>query len=235
MNTKLIAFDLDGTLTQHKSPLSNEHRDLLNQLAEKYRLLMLGAGNCDRIYRQMQEYPIEIIGNYGMQHSIIENGSFKLIKDHKSPVDREFFTSTIEALRRKFGFTDYFGESVEFHASGAVTFPILGTAAPLDKKLAYDPDRLKRRAIYREVCRAFDRYNVFIGGSSSFDITAGEFNKFHALKNFCLDNDIPLESAVYVGDDFGEGGNDSPVMLGGVRCISIDDYRNLKKALAHLL
>ena len=26
---KLIAFDLDGTLTQHKSPLSPENRDVL--------------------------------------------------------------------------------------------------------------------------------------------------------------------------------------------------------------
>lgn len=235
MDIKLIAFDLDGTLTQHKSPLDDENRKVLTRLAEKYRLLMLGAGVCERIYHQLKEFPIEIIGSYGMQHSIIENGCFKLIKDQKVDVDREFFINTIADLRQRFGFTDFYGESVEFHASGAVTFPILGTAAPLEKKLAYDPDRLKRRAIYAEVCQALSQYNVFIGGSSSFDITAGEFNKYHALKNFCSDNNIPLESALYVGDDFGEGGNDAPVMLGGVKCIEMDDYRNLKLRLAHLL
>ena len=36
---------------------------------------------------------------------------------------------------------------MEFHASGAMTFPILGTAAKPEDKLAYDPDRGKRRAM----------------------------------------------------------------------------------------
>ena len=33
--TKVLAFDLDGTLTQHKSPLSPEYRELLCQLGKK--------------------------------------------------------------------------------------------------------------------------------------------------------------------------------------------------------
>ena len=32
---KLIAMDLDGTLTQHKEKLSIEHREILNKLAKK--------------------------------------------------------------------------------------------------------------------------------------------------------------------------------------------------------
>ena len=40
---KLIAMDLDGTLTQHKQPLDKEHRDALEKLAKKYKLLMVGA------------------------------------------------------------------------------------------------------------------------------------------------------------------------------------------------
>ena len=42
-NVKLIAMDLDGTLTQHKSPLSAETRKTLEKLSEKYKLLMVGA------------------------------------------------------------------------------------------------------------------------------------------------------------------------------------------------
>ena len=43
---KLIAFDLDGTLTQHKSPLGEENRKVLEELSKKYKLLMAGAGMC---------------------------------------------------------------------------------------------------------------------------------------------------------------------------------------------
>ena len=64
---KLIAFDLDGTLTQHKTKLSPEHRQVLDALGKKYKLLMAGAGMCPRIFNQMDRYPIDILGNYGMQ------------------------------------------------------------------------------------------------------------------------------------------------------------------------
>ena len=66
---KLVAFDLDGTLTQHKTKLSAEHRAVLDRLAERYKLVMAGAGQCRRIFNQMDEYPIDIIGNYGMQYA----------------------------------------------------------------------------------------------------------------------------------------------------------------------
>lgn len=46
---KLFAFDLDGTLTQHKTPLSAENRAVLEALAKKARLCMAGAGMCRRI------------------------------------------------------------------------------------------------------------------------------------------------------------------------------------------
>lgn len=43
-NIKLIAFDLDGTLTQHKEPLSPENKAALDELGKKYKLIMAGAG-----------------------------------------------------------------------------------------------------------------------------------------------------------------------------------------------
>ncbi len=42
-NIKIIAFDLDGTLTQHKTPLSPKHTEILKKLSEKYKLLMVRA------------------------------------------------------------------------------------------------------------------------------------------------------------------------------------------------
>ena len=50
---RLICFDLDGTLTQHRSPLTAENRAVLDRLNEKYKILMVGAGGARRIYDQM--------------------------------------------------------------------------------------------------------------------------------------------------------------------------------------
>ncbi len=235
MLKKVIAFDLDGTLTQHKSKLDDMNTAVLNKLGAKYKLLMLGAGNCRRIYDQMNQFPIEIIGNYGMQHAAVKDGVFEVVESLSVPVDKEFVENAVSQLRREFGYENFYGDNVEFHASGVITFPLLGTAAPLAEKLAFDPDRQKRRKMYARVCELFAGYNCFIGGSSSFDITSGQFNKYFALKNFCDNTGYSLDEVVYFGDDFGEGGNDSHVKLGGVDCVEITDYRNFGKAAEFLL
>ena len=89
--------------------------------------------------------------------------------------------------------------------------------------------------MYGEVVEAFKGYNVFIGGSSSFDITKGEYNKFHALSRYCKENGYSLDEVVFFGDDFGEGGNDSHVKLGGVDCVEIDDYNVFAEKAQFLL
>ena len=71
-NIKVIAMDLDGTLTQHRSPLSAETRETLTRLSRNYRLVMVGAGQVMRIFGQMEEFPLDIIGNYGLQYGVYD-------------------------------------------------------------------------------------------------------------------------------------------------------------------
>ena len=128
---RLIAFDLDGTLTQHKTKLSAEHRQVLDALSKKYKLLMAGAGMCPRIFAQMDRYPIDILGNYGLQFARYnaEKDDLEIVRNTVLPCDRESVAARITALREKYGYTEYAGDNVEFHASGCVTFPLLGTKA----------------------------------------------------------------------------------------------------------
>lgn len=232
---KLICFDLDGTLTQHRSPLGDENRRLLDELGKKYRLAMVGAGNCPRIYGQMGEYPIDIIGNYGMQESTVENGVFRIIRIDRHEPDRDYFRRTTDLLREKYGYTKYAGDPVEFHESGMVTFPLIGTKAAIEDKLAFDPDRSKRRAIYPEILRLFPDYSVYIGGTSSFDFSAKKYNKYDAIMTYAAKFGIEKEDILYVGDDFADGGGDSHVRIFGLDYIEVDDYRHTAEMLAFLL
>ena len=137
---KVIAFDLDGTLTQHKTPLCDENRNALEALSRKYKLLMVGAGQVMRIFNQMEGFPIDIIGNYGLQFGKYnpDTKQMDIVRDLKLPCDRESVAARIEQLRVKYGFTQYAGESVEYHPSGCVTFPLIGTKAKQEDKLAFD-------------------------------------------------------------------------------------------------
>ena len=232
---RLICFDLDGTLTQHRSKLEERNRALLCKLSAKYKLLMVGAGTAERIYGQMNGFPIDIIGNYGMQESKIIDGQFQLVKQVVSVVDKAFFLEKAEYLRKKYGYTEYKGESVEFHSSGMVTFPLLGTKAEIADKLAFDPTREKRKVLYPEVLELFPDYTVYIGGSSSFDFSEKQYNKYDAIMVYAKENGYKKDEILYVGDDFGDGGGDSHVRLGCLDYIEISDYRQTADKLAYLL
>ena len=232
---RLIAFDLDGTLTEHRSPLGEENRALLDRLAKKYKLIMVGAGACPRIYRQMGRYPIDIIGNYGMEEAHVIDGVLTTVRKETSHPDRAYFERTATYLREKYGYTAYRGEGVEFHATGMVTLPLLGTEALIEDKLAFDPDREKRRKMYAEVLSLFPDYTVYIGGSSSFDFSEKRFNKYDAIMAYAAREGYTREEILYVGDDFGDGGGDSHVRLFGMDYVEITDYRTLPEKLAFLL
>lgn len=235
---RLVAFDLDGTLTQHKSKLEPENRAVLDALGKRYRLLMVGAGNCMRIFHQMNEYPIDIIGNYGMQQVRYDAATAQQIPvadEHVAASDRASIDARITQLRNEFGFTEFAGENVEFHDSGVVTFPILGTAAQLADKLAYDPDRKKRRVIYPRVCEMFPEFTVFVGGTSSFDMAPKPFCKSYALTKYCEAHGIPLSAVAYCGDDYGPGGNDEDILNTEAHFIRVDDYRRFPEYVADLL
>lgn len=234
---KLIAFDLDGTLTQHKTKLSEEHRAVLEKLGEKYSLLMVGAGQCVRIFEQMNRFPIDIIGNYGMQRTKYNHkeGEQEIVYDIRSECDRELCEERITALRKKHGFTKFAGDNVEYHASGCVTFPLLGTKAEQADKLAFDPDRAKRRSFYDEVIAAFPEYNVFVGGSSSFDMAPKPYNKYYALDKYCQEIGISHDEVIFVGDDYGLGGNDESVYKSDFGFIEIDSFLDFPKKVSFLL
>lgn len=237
-DVKLIAFDLDGTLTQHKSPLSPENRAILEKLSKKYKLLMAGAGQCMRIFNQMEHFPIDIIGNYGMQYAEYdpEAKDIKILRNESvTACDKDTVEARVNALRKDYGYTEYKGNSVEYHPSGCITYAILGTKADIEDKLAFDPDRSKRRKFYDRVVSDFPEYVVFVGGSSSFDMAPKPYDKYYALDRYCKEHGLTHDQVVYVGDDYGPGGNDEAVYKSDITFVKVDDYTRLGEYLKEYL
>lgn len=234
---KVVAMDLDGTLTQHKQPLDKEHTEALNKLSERYKLLMVGAGQVMRIFNQMEHYPIDIIGNYGLQYGVYvpEAKEIKMVRDLSFGTNKEEIEKKVTFLREKYGYTEFCGDNAEFHPSGCITFPLLGTKAKQEDKLSFDPDRVKRRKIYDDVVNTFYDYCVFVGGSSSFDMAPKPYNKYYALDLYCKENNLKHENIVYIGDDYGLGGNDESVYKSDFPYLTIDDYRDFPEAIKPLL
>ena len=85
---KAFAFDLDGTLTQHNSLIDETNRMIIEKLALRYKLVIVSASSCECIYKQLDGFPIEAIGNYGMQNATYENGKISFKRNEKKPCER---------------------------------------------------------------------------------------------------------------------------------------------------
>ena len=235
MKRKLIALDLDGTLTQHRTPLAEQNRNVLYKLAERYKLLMVGAGTCSRIYEQMGHFPIDIIGNYGMQYARYEDGQLNIVRSENALVDEAEVRRRAGVIRKQFGLEEYYGDTIEIHSTGMLTFSLVGTKAPIDVKLSCDPDRSRRRAMYDFVRELFYDYSAIIGGSSSFDLIPGAYGKYNALKRYLEENGLSVEEMLYIGDDYEPGGGDHDVFASEIPFLFVDHYENFETLVSGLL
>ena len=224
---KVFAFDLDGTLTEHRTWITDENLAVLDRIkARGIRVIILGAGQTRRIYAQMREYPIDIIGNYGLQYAKYrdELGGIEFERDLSLPCDRADIIRRVDEIRAAPGYIEFRGETAEFHPSGCVTVPLLGTKAMISDKLLFDPTREKRRAIYQLMADAFPEYTVVIGGSSSFDMAPLPYNKYYALDLFCREEGYSHDEITYFADDYGTGGNDNCVYESDVDFVKVDRF-----------
>ena len=86
-----------------------------------------------------------------------------------------------------------------------------------------------------EVCELFSDYNGFVGGSSAFDMAPKPYDKYYALVLYCKENGLSRNEVVYIGDDYGLGGNDESVYKSDFNFIKIDDYREFGEKIKILL
>lgn len=94
-----------ATITQHKTPLDEKNREILERLAAKYTLIMVGAGNCMRIHDQIGGFSMDIIGNYGMQYAKYADGELKPVRnDVVACENKDFIEEKVALIREKYGF-----------------------------------------------------------------------------------------------------------------------------------
>ena len=93
--------------------------------------------------------------------------------------------------------------------------------------------------MYPEVCEIFKDYSVYIGGSSSFDFSAKQYNKqynkYDASLRYATEHGYTLDQVLFIGDDFADGGGDSHVRIKGMDYIWITDYTKTPEILNFLL
>lgn len=242
---KVIAFDLDGTLADSKSPIEDRMAELLDQLLDKFQVCVMSGG-------RFEQFQTQLLNNLKVEPAKLERlhlmptcGTryyvYDLAKSGWEQVYAENFTDAekkeiITALNK--GIDDMglrekktWGETVEDRGS-QITFSALGQdiVAELGKKGVelkeqWDPDGSKKHKLRDYVAELIPDFEVRAGGSTSIDITKPGIDKAYGMKKLMNILEIGKENILFIGDRLEEGGNDYPVKAMGVDSIEISKWQ----------
>ncbi|KND48791.1 MAG: phosphomannomutase [Parcubacteria bacterium C7867-003] len=234
-NKKAIVCDLDGTLAKSKSSLTPEMSEVICKLLPNYNFVVVSGG----AYSQFQK---QFLSNFNCPKELLKNlylfptmGSTCFVYDLETDSWKQLYDEQFTELEKReiiealnsailecgIDVSDPFGEIIEDRGS-QITFSGRGQNAPIEVKVVWDHDQIKRRAMVESLMKKIPQYEISIGGTTSVDITRKGVDKAYAIGKIKELLKIGVEDIIFIGDALFKGGNDSPVKRTGVDYVQAD-------------
>lgn len=246
MKKKLIAFDVDNTLSKSRCPMDKEMVDLLGQILTHKKVAIITGGAFADIKRQV----LDPLGeNLECNKNLILlptngggmwtcDGGWKEIACHQlSPSEKEKIISALHEVDQadpELRNNVSFGLKIQDRKS-EITYSALGEKAPVELKHAWDPDFKKRTALQKKLMDKLPDFEVKIGGTTSIDITPKGMDKAYAVRKVMEYFNYKQDDILFFGDAVYENGNDYPVFEMGVDTIKVISPDETKERLIKLL
>ena len=237
---KLIAFDLDGTLTESKQPITNKTAKFLTSLAYDYEIAIVTGGTMEQIKTQVLDRLPDWVQDkmHLMSCSGAEYFRFgqTLYRNLILKKEKAVMIPMLTGLLKQMGYwTDNpAGDIIEDRGS-QITVSALGQKASLKDKEDWDPFGIKRREIRDAVRAMFPEYSVRVGGLTSVDISIQGIDKEYAINELLEWNQFEQSEVLYIGDKFRPGENDYPALVAGVTCLRVTSYADTPRVVGKYL
>ncbi len=244
MRKKVVAFDLDGTLAESKSALTDRMAELLNGLLENYHVCVISGGKFAQFEKQllanlkadpMKLERLHLMPTCGTRYYVysVADGEWRQV--YAEDFTRKQKDTIIAALNEGMDSLDYreskpWGELIEDRGS-QITFSALGQEAPIEAKEAWDPNGTKKKRLRDCVAELIPEFEVRSGGTTSIDVTKLGIDKAHGMKKLMELLDVAKDEILFMGDALQEGGNDFPVKAMGIDSIEVSRWQDTAVAI----
>ena len=229
---RVVAFDLDDTLTVSKSKIDPRMAQLLAQLLASLDVCIISGGKFEQFDTQVLQYinapenqlsRLHIMPTCGTRYYTWQNGDWRLnYAEDLREEEKSYVVRVLTEGARKLGLWEAqtWGDIIEDRGS-QITYSALGQAAPVDAKYAWDPDGTKKRKLRDYAAEYLPDLEVRVGGSTSVDVTRKGIDKAYGIGKLIDRLKISADQVLFVGDRLSEGGNDYPVIALGVRWVEV--------------
>jgi len=243
---KVIAFDMDKTLSQSKTKLKKDMAEALLRLMGSYKVAVVSGASLPQFERQLLDSLSLSNEHFGQLILLPTNGASMYIRNkelesvYSMELSKEEFDSIFEAFEKMFleiGFepiTEPFGEILEKRGS-QVTFSAFGSSAPLELKETWDQDKAKRHKMIDSLKKYLPDFEIRTGGSTSIDVTRVGIDKSYGIRKMLEHFDLSIDDVLFLGDDMLPHGNDYPVKMMGVETIHVSGPDHTLKEILSLI
>ena len=236
---KLIAFDLDDTLSVTKSPIAPRMSKLLMQLLEHYDVCVISGANVQQLQKQVTDnLPTEphhlerlhLMPTCGTRYFRFDHdlNDWKMqYSNEPTPEQKAKAFEVLEQVAREQGLwpEQPYGDVIEDRGS-QVTMAALGQDAPAEAKYAWDPTGEKKLAIRDAAAPLLPELEVRAAGTTSIDITLKGIDKAYGMRQLIEHASVTKEEILFIGDKLDEGGNDYPVKAVGIDTIAVTKWED---------
>jgi HAD superfamily hydrolase (TIGR01484 family) len=246
LKPRVVAFDLDDTLTVSKSKIDPRMASLLGRLLGETDVCIISGGTAEQFHGQVLDFldiddtaraRLHLMPTCGTRYYRWVDGDWREIyAEDFSDADKKRAIEAVTEGAHKLGLWEPkpWGDIIEDRGS-QITFSALGQTAPPEAKYAWDPDGSKKRALRDYVAERLPGFEVRGGGSTSVDITREGIDKAYGMRKLMQYLDLTKEQILFVGDRLDLGGNDRPVMDMGIESIAVHGWKDTADVVEKLL
>ena len=245
---KLVMFDLDGTLSESKQPLTGEMAMILARLMTATRVAIISGGALPQFLSQVvAQLPADahlanlyLLPTSGGALYEYTNGDWQQVYENTIPTEdlatiKNAMRAGAEATRLIDFSRHEYGERIEFRGA-QVTLSALGQQAPPDVKKLWDPTRAKRLALCEQIEKLLPSgYDIAIGGTTSVDVVMQGIDKAYGIRELAKHLALTEADITYVGDELGEHGNDHPAEMTEATCIPVKTLAQTRELIEDML
>lgn len=248
MKKKVIVFDLDETLTETRSSITDEMSELVEKLLKKFQVCVISGGAFGQFEKQLLSNlkvgdellsSLHLMPTCGTQYYRYNPKTKKWVRvyaDNIKAEDREKIIKVLEAAIEECGFQfdNPVGPLIEDRGS-QITYSAVGQDNTPSIKKAWDPTGKKKIKMRDIVAKRLPDFEVKAAGTTSIDVTNKGMDKAYGMKKLIHVLHVQKEDILFLGDRLFEGGNDYPVKLLGIDTIAVDGYEQTPAAVRTIL
>jgi HAD superfamily hydrolase (TIGR01484 family) len=242
-----MAFDLDGTLAESKTPMTLEMGALLAQLLNKMPVAVMSGAGFPQFEKQFlvgvpagaKFENLYLFPTNAGRCYVYKNGAWEFSYDESfTSEERDIIMKALNEALKETGLDkpppQLWGEQIEDRGA-QISWSALGQQAPIEEKKKWDPDRKKRLPLRDAFLKRAPNFSAGINATNTVDITRKGITKAYGVRKLAELTHIPTTDMLYVGDALKEGGNDSVVIETGIKTQEVTGPEETAKIIEAVL